>query len=366
MKNMNRKTVQKQIAILIPAHNEEMVLAKTLDCALKVIKKQDLYIVNDGSKDKTAGIAKSYTKNVLNLKQASGKATALNSAIAYFKLISKYKYIFPMDADTKITPDFITKALDKFKKDPTGELVCVIGKVTGESNNWLTSYRLWEYETYQLVHKAAQEKEQAIIVCPGCATVYKSAVFAKIQFSKDTIVEDMDLTFQIHREKIGKIAFASGAKVITQDPYTLQDYFKQIRRWYKGYWQCLKKYSVPWGKQTLDFELLLSTVEGLAGGLMAVLFLTGFFFIIKRQPLFFVAPFLLDFFLFFFPTVFVTVFIHSNLKIIKYLPFFYFLRTLNSLVFLYSFFESALAIDNVKWEQLSRYRLEKGKICITP
>lgn len=361
---MNKRTAKRSIAILIPAHNEEVVLSQTLKSALKVVCKRDLYIVNDGSTDKTLQIAKSFTKNVLTLKSRSGKATALNNAVAYFKLPSKYQFIFPVDADTKINPNFLEKALKFFDNDIKKEVVCVVGKVMGESNNWLTAYRMWEYEVAQLVHKAAQEKEQAIIVCPGCATIYRSCLFSQIQFPKDTTVEDMDLTFLIHRKKLGKIAFVPQAQVITQDPCNFKAYLKQIRRWYKGYWQCLKKHSVPWGKQTLDFELLLLTIEGLAGGMMVALLLSTFPFIILRHPSFFMIPLILDFLLFFFPTIFLTMFIHSNLKILKYMPTFYFLRIVNSLVFLYSFFDSLFTVNNTGWEQVSRYKVKGGKVCM--
>ncbi|MBI2601278.1 glycosyltransferase family 2 protein [Candidatus Daviesbacteria bacterium] len=360
---MNRKTTLKQIAILVPAHNEEVVLSRTLESALKLVAKRDLYVVNDGSTDKTASIARRFTNNVLTLKTSQGKAVALNNGIAHFKLVSKYQFIFPVDADTKISSDFTNKALKVFEADSKQKIVCVIGKVTGESNNWLTSYRMWEYEVSQLIHKAAQEKEQAIIVCPGCASVYRSSLFSKIKFSSDTVVEDMDLTFLIHRKKIGKIAFAPQAKVVTQDPYTLKDYLKQVRRWYKGYWQCLKKYSIPWGKQALDFELSLLTIEGLAGGLMAGLLLLSFPFIALKHSSFFIVPFFMDFVLFFFPTVFLTMFVHSSPKILKYLPTFYFLRFINSLVFLYSFFEYLFVLNKANWTSVSRYKIRGGRLC---
>jgi len=198
---MNNGKTQKDLAILVPAHNEELVLPQTLFSALKLIKSKDLYVVDDGSSDKTAQIAKKFTKNVLRLKTSNGKAKALNTAISRFKLTSKYQFIFPVDADTKISADFLDNSLRILRQDKQEKYICVIGKVIGESNNWITSYRMWEYEVTQLVHKAAQSKEQAIAVCPGCATIYRSKLFKKIQISSDTLTEDMDLTFLIHRDR---------------------------------------------------------------------------------------------------------------------------------------------------------------------
>lgn len=361
---MKRCYSQKELAILVPAHNEGLVLENTLKSALNLVKRVDLYVVDDGSKDSTSKIAKKVTKNVLRLKTSQGKANALNLAISFFKLATKYQYIFPVDADTEVSPNFLKKSLQILKQDKEKKYVCVIGKVIGKSTNWLTSYRMWEYEVAQLIHKSAQAKEQAILVCPGCSTIYRASLFSKIQIPTDTVVEDMDLTFLIHREKLGQIAYTNNAYVVTQDPYTLKDYLKQIKRWYQGYWQCLKKHNVPWGKQTLDLELLLQTMEGLSGGLLVLLVLFSFPFILYKQALFLVIPFILDLVLFFFPTVFLTVFIHSDLKIMKYFPAFYLIRILNSLVFLYSFFESIFKFNNREWSQPTRYEIKGGRICM--
>lgn len=360
---MKQISKRKEIAILVPAHNEELVLKDTLKTALNLVNSSDLYVVSDCSSDSTYRIARKFTKNVLKLKTSHGKANALNLAISNFKLASKYQYIFPVDADTKINPDFLEKSLRILKEDKKEKYICVIGKVSGESTNWLTSYRMWEYEVAQLVHKAAQAKEQAIIVCPGCSTIYRAKLFSQIKIPADTATEDMDLTFLIHRKKLGQIAYTTAASVVTQDPYKLKDYLKQIQRWYKGYWQCLKKYNVPWGRQVLDLELLLQTLEGISGGLLTLLLIFSLPFILQKQASFLLIPFLLDLGLFFFPTVFLTVFVQSNLKILKYLPAFYFIRLLNSAVFLFSFFESVLSINSKSWNQASRYQLQGGKIC---
>lgn len=360
---MLHRKAQQQIAILVPARNEELVLAQTLISALKLVKKPNLYVVDDGSIDRTYKTARKFTKNVLRLNLSLGKAKALNQAIAYFKLAKKYKFIFPVDADTKISPDFLEKSLKILNEDKDEKYICSTGKVTGECNNWLTSYRVWEYEVAQLIHKSAQSKQNAIVVCPGCATIYRSKLFLKTQIPQDTIVEDMDLTFLIHRKKLGQILFTPKASVVTQDPYTLKDYLKQIIRWYRGYWQCLRKHNVPWGRQALDFELALQTIEGLAGGLMVSLVIVTFPFILQKQPSFLLIPLLLDFILFFLPTIFLTVFVQSSLKILKYLPAFYFVRILNSIVFLYIFFESLIKLKIKDWNQVSRYLTLGGRIC---
>jgi len=154
----------KKIAILIPAFNEEFTAGQTLYSARGLLSARDIYVVDDGSSDKTVEVSRKYTKNVLSLPTNSGKATALNHALAYFKLAKRYTYIMMLDADTLISPDFFANILPILDSDKKQKIACVIGKVVGRSLNWITAYRTWEYEVAQTVHKNAQSQVDAVIV----------------------------------------------------------------------------------------------------------------------------------------------------------------------------------------------------------
>ncbi|MFH0936761.1 MAG: glycosyltransferase family 2 protein [Candidatus Daviesbacteria bacterium] len=348
---------KRQIAILIPAYNEEKLLIQTLKSLLKIVSKQDIYLVDDCSTDKTAKIAQKYLKHILSLEKNQGKAQSLNKGIEYFDLIKKYQYIFPIDADTKIEPDFIKKIINKFNLDK--KIVAVVGKICGTDRSWITSYRLWEYEIGQSLHKNAQEKEGAIVVCPGCTTVYKSQLFQKVKFPFDTQTEDMDLTFQIHRQKLGKIVLCPEAKALTQDPLTLKDFIKQQERWYTGYWQCVQKHKIPFGKQMLDFEVALASTEGLFGCLLTLAVIIFSPLIITLNPFLLISGLAIDFFLFFIPSIYLTCFKNDTLKLFKYLPHFYFLRFLASLIFLKSFSKTLLGLDKQSnWNKVTRYSFQ--------
>jgi poly-beta-1,6-N-acetyl-D-glucosamine synthase len=208
----------RKIAFLVPGVNEEKVIAETLTTLLAIADAKDIYVVSDGSRDSTVEIAKKFTANVLDLQPNRGKAGAMNYAIEYFNLANNYEFLMPIDADTKVTADFLKSALPVLEKDTDRKITAVVGKVLGSNRSWVTTFRLWEYEVAQSIHKAAQSIENAIVVCPGVATVYRAEIFQKIKFPYGTMTEDMDLTFQIHRKKLGKIVYVGEAVVITQDP----------------------------------------------------------------------------------------------------------------------------------------------------
>lgn len=346
----------KEIAFLIPAHNEEKVIAHTIESLLLLAPPEDIYVVSDGSWDATASIARRYTDNVLELKMARGKATAINLLIKEYNVVHEYKYIMPMDADTVVSGNFLHKSLPLLEEDNNELIACVVGKVTGRGHNWITLYRLWEYEIAQSIHKQAQSHENAVTICPGCSTVYRSRVFEFTEIPTGTLTEDMDLTFLLHRRNVGKILYVPDAVVITQDPGSFKDYMKQIHRWYTGFWQCILKHNIPWEGQVLDLEVSMLALEGLFNGLLIVSMAILVPMVIMRNPGILFIPFVIDFCFFLIPTMLFVSVTHRSLRMLLFIPHFYLMRVMSSLVLLLTFFKVVLAYDlRASWGKIRRY-----------
>jgi poly-beta-1,6-N-acetyl-D-glucosamine synthase len=350
---MNEK---RKLALLVPAWNESKVIEHTLQSLLVHSSKEDIYVVSDGSKDNTVEVARRYTDNVLDQQPNLGKAGAMNRCIEYFELSTRYEYIMPMDADTVVTPEFVNSALPYLENDKEKKNACVVGKVIGKSHSWITLYRLWEYEIAQTIHKSAQSVENAILVCPGCATIYRAEIFQTVKIPTGTLTEDMDFTFMIHRNNLGRIVYTDKAIVVTQDPGTLKDFCKQINRWYTGFWQCVMRHNIPWGGQPIDGEVALLACEGLFNGLLSIVFLVYIpFAAFLRIELFFVAI-SLDFFLFLLPTMVFASYRHNAWRMMHYIVQFYLMRVVSSILFLKAFAKVVLATDGkMDWNKFTRY-----------
>lgn len=351
--------MKRQLAIVIPARNEEKVLSGCLKQLIKVADRKDIYLVDDASTDSTSAVAERFTKNVLRLSSNSGKALSLNKAIKHFNLTGKYQFIFPLDADTKIDKLFFKHIFEVFKNDKEEKVAAVVGRVKGVLTSVTSAYRVWEYEISQAIHKNAQNYLNAIMVCSGCSTVYRSEVFKKICFSNETLTEDMDLTFTIYREKLGKIIYTSKAVVETQDPQNLKDLKKQLDRWYGGFWQCVIKHKIPLKRQSLDFEVGWAALEGVFNGLFISAFLMLLPLLLLKWPVSVLIILCLDLLLFTIPTVAFAAFKQKNFKIFKYIPFFYFLRVFSSLIFLKAYFLESFGLNSeVKWVKAQRFSLQ--------
>ena len=345
-----------QVAFIIPAHNEQVVLANTIESLLELTSFQHIYIASDGSTDNTVQVAKNYTPNVLDINPNRGKAEALNSLIEQFNLTKNYEFIMVVDADCKVDKNFLNEALKLFAQDLKKEIACVIGRVVGRSTNWITSYRIWEYEVSQTIHKAAQAHLNTIIVCPGPSTIYRSSVFQSVRIPTGILTEDMNLTFMIHRLKLGKIAYCSTALVQTQDPKSIRDFIKQNDRWHTGFWQCVKKHNMPWGGQAIDAEIALLATEGLFNGILVLSMIPLLPFVIMNHPGKLLIPFLFDLLFFVFPTLILASKQSNTWGLFRYIPHFYILRFISSFIFIKSFLRIIIGEDlKMGWNKVSRY-----------
>lgn len=345
----------KTVAALVPAHNEASVLAATLKSIARQVKPADIYVVDDGSSDDTSAVAKKYTQNVLTLKTNLGKAEALNAAISRFDLPRRYRFLFFMDADTQLQPGFITASLPHFS-DPAA--VCVVGRVQTLGGSWVARYRFWEYEIGHTIHKAAQFHVGSILVVPGCATVYRTSVFKTLRIPTGTLTEDMDFTFMLHRQNQGRIIFEPKAVVLTQDPQTISSFIIQVKRWYTGFWQVVAKHDLPWHGQALDFEVTLLALEGLLNSLVSTVIIGSLpFLAASRHLTIYQFPLVFDLLVFFLPTLLYTVVKTRRFSLLKFIPHFYFLRLLTSMLFIYGFFAANVRTNRKLTWNTQRFNL---------
>jgi poly-beta-1,6-N-acetyl-D-glucosamine synthase len=345
-----------KIAVIVPTSNEEDVIVETLQSIMKLVNGKDLYVIDDGSKDKTIQLSKLFTSNVLSIPH-SGKAGALNFGIKYYNLTKKYDYILFMDADTQPSRNFLKFSLRHFRSDSNKDIIGIVGRVKGQGVNWISKYRQWEYQISHLIHKRAQSYLKSIVVLPGCATIYRSYIFDKFRFPKGTLTEDMDFTFMLHRSGYSNFVFEAKAIVYTQDPVNLKDYIRQLLRWYTGFWQNVRKHEIPWKGQMLDLEVVILAIEGLYNSLLVILLVTSLIpIVINNQISILGIPFLIDFFLFFLPTLIWSIISDRDYSRILLAPQFYLLRFLSSLIFLRSFFSGFLSLEMAYMWNTKRYR----------
>lgn len=126
------------VSIIVPCYKQGQYLSETLESVLaQSYKDWECIIVDDGSPDNVAEIAKEYCAQDNRFKflhqENQGVAAARNNAIS----ISYGEYILPLDGDDKIDSTYLEKALAQFKRHPETKVVyCRADKFGAESGEW--------------------------------------------------------------------------------------------------------------------------------------------------------------------------------------------------------------------------------------
>jgi biofilm PGA synthesis N-glycosyltransferase PgaC len=262
------------VAVLIAARNEELVLAATLRAALKIVGPRQLFVVSDDSSDRTVEIAREHGARVMELTRNRGKAGAIQAGIRHFDLPGRFAIVMLLDADTLPAPDYLSTGLPLFNHR---DVVAVAGR-SGSSTcrrpasgpgRLLLAHRERTYVAVQTLHKFGQAARlaNAVSIVPGFASMYRTNILDQVDITAPGLaIEDYNMTFEIHTKGLGRVAFdPTRAHAYTQDPDTLRDYRKQMSRWSLGFWQTLMRHRIQarafWvGVLLFAFEVLVSSV----------------------------------------------------------------------------------------------------------
>lgn len=313
--NELKKTRRRRLALILPGHNEELIIATTIRSAVAAgLSIKDIYVVDDDSSDNTRRLALRYlpTSHVLTVKR-SGKARAVKQAIEKFAIVERYTWVHVADADSVFCPDYFRIYQRHLNAN---EHVAAVGFVQSMRGNWIATYRSFSYTYGQHIFRRLQSWLGIISVLPGPVTCFRTDIIKRFDFDSESLTEDFDLTLQIHRKKLGRIRFIPEAINYTQDPRTLKDFCAQTLRWQRGFFQGVRKYRIGLRPYPIDvgigyqigesvyYMVLLLVIMPLlfvtthswtaSGGILladfvAIIVLAAFSAVVARRPVIFLS-----------------------------------------------------------------------------
>ena len=275
---------RKKLAVLIPAHNEELALEMTIRSAVRAgMKKRDIYVVNDASTDSTARIAHQILgrRNVLTVRR-SGKAVATKKAIKKFDFVGRYTWMHVADADSIFARDYFKQL--KSKLDP-GRFAAATGYVQSLKGGIISRFRVFEYVWGFDVVRRIQSWFGIITVIPGPTSCLRTDIIPKLNFDTGSLTEDFDITMQIHRQKLGQIQFVARAKTYTQDPQDFKDFTDQVNRWYRGFFQGVMSHRIGLKGRRIDWYVLWLLGQNTYYGAMTFLVIPAMAILLHRPYL---------------------------------------------------------------------------------
>jgi cellulose synthase/poly-beta-1,6-N-acetylglucosamine synthase-like glycosyltransferase/spore germination protein YaaH/peptidoglycan/xylan/chitin deacetylase (PgdA/CDA1 family) len=240
------------VAILIPAYNEEKVIERTIRAALgSHYPKLRVIVIDDGSTDRTLEIARATvlaqraSDRVLILtKPNSGKAEALNFGLEHLR---DEEIFVGIDADTVIARDAISRLVPHFL-DPKVGAVAGNAKVGNRMNLW-TRWQALEYITSQNFERRALDVLGAVSVVPGAIGAWRtSAVREAGGYHIDTVAEDADLTIALLQRGY-RVEYEDMALAYTEAPSNAKGLMRQRFRWSFGILQSMWKHRAAFGRK---------------------------------------------------------------------------------------------------------------------
>jgi cellulose synthase/poly-beta-1,6-N-acetylglucosamine synthase-like glycosyltransferase len=318
-----------------------MIAACVESCLQQTRLADQILIINDGSRDRTGSIVAKFGDRItfVTIPEATGNKSRAQQLGLQFVT---GEIFIATDADTILHPRFVEYIENAFQEH--SEAAAVAGYVESTRHNYLTALREIDYVIGQDLYKQAQSFVNYVMVIPGCAGGFKTKIFRDntITFDHDTLTEDLDFTYKLHQQN-KLVYFEPRAIVYTQDPHTLNSYINQMRRWYGGGWQNLKKHwRVVFHSPGAALQLSLGYIEGMVFALL--------FFVFPLINIILFTQLLVFYFCISIISGMYASVRRNRADLLLYSPLIPFMRALNTYVFLEQFIlEIILSRPNMTW-----------------
>lgn len=246
---------------IIPAHNEERVVANLIES----LKNQtydrnlyDIYVIADNCTDKTAQVAKKAGAIVYERFDQAHKTKGY--ALQWFlkqkiKENADYDAFFVFDADNIVDKNFIINMNKKLCQGE--EVVQGYRDIKNPTDNWITAgYALFYWTMHRMYHLARYNIGLSPLL-NGTGFMVKFDVVKPNGWETETLTEDIEFSLkQIIKGK--KLGWATDAIVYDEQPTSFKQSWSQRSRWTVGHMQCLKTYTGQLAKALKEHKTLMN------------------------------------------------------------------------------------------------------------
>jgi len=231
------------VSVLVPSHNESIVIQKTIAALLRFDYPQDKYeiiVINDNSSDDSKQVLEQIQErnpdrkiiviNTDNVAGGKGKSNALNIGFS----VAQGSVIAIYDADNTPEPKALRLLVENLMDDP--KIGAVIGKFRTRNRNASILTRFVNIGTlaYQCMNQAGRYFFFHLCTIPGTNFVIRRSIVEKIGgWDIKALSEDTEISFRIYRMGY-YIKMVPQAVTWEQEPHLLSIWFKQRTRWAKG------------------------------------------------------------------------------------------------------------------------------------
>jgi len=259
LSEQSERTVSEDVSrltVVICARNERLVLPACLAALhAQTAAVDEVIVVDDGSHDgSVAWLRETYALDVdyrsahrpgfrLLARSHEGKARALNAG---WRLASG-DLVVTLDADTVLDSGAIAAVRQAFALDRSLAAACGVLTPACRPGRWARAfefYQTFEYLRGFLWRLAWMRRDMLLLISGAFAAYRKETLEALGGFHPESLVEDYDFIYRLHRHSgdqgLGwKTAVIAGARAVTDVPSVIPTFLHQRTRWFAGYLETL-------------------------------------------------------------------------------------------------------------------------------
>lgn len=224
-----------RFAVLVPAHNEELLISRLIESLLRIEYRSDyydIYVIADNCDDKTAETAALFPIEVLvrNDPDHMGKGYAISWALSLLEY-EKYDAVLMVDADS-IVDSKILSELCRFIACGEKAIQCY-NTVGNRSDSWFSQLLFVSRTLNNLLYHDAKYKLGLSSYLTGNGMCFSSNLLNETGWNAFSVGEDWEYYAELIEKRI-KISFSKNAKVFHQESISLGQATSQRLRWSSG------------------------------------------------------------------------------------------------------------------------------------
>ena len=238
-------TPKNKFALLIAAHDEEVVIGSLIESMLKLDypkEMYDIFVIADNCTDDTAKIAKNYGVNVCErfAEDKKGKGYALEWMFAkLFDMKKKYDAVAIFDADNLVHKDFLKEINSKLQD---GYKV-VQGYIDSKNpeDSWIAAAYSIAFWTQNRMFQLSRANVGLSNQIGGTGFAVETNTLKKLGWGATCLTEDLEFTCKLvlNGEKVG---WAHDAIIYDEKPLKLKQSWNQRKRWMQGFTDVASRY----------------------------------------------------------------------------------------------------------------------------
>jgi len=224
--------------VLIPAHDEQLQIGKTVEAVRAQHYPHDLfdvYVVADNCSDDTAQAARDSGATVVERREPDrrGKGQALDWCFSnHVEVLSRHDAIAILDADSIMYPDFL-KAMASALEDESVAAVQAHNAVANPQANWRTALTYAGFELINCVRSAGRVRLGGVAGLKGNGMAFRSEVLAHYGWPAHSVVEDIEFATRLLLDG-HYVSYSEHAKVVSDMPAGRRQADSQRNRWEAG------------------------------------------------------------------------------------------------------------------------------------